>query len=70
MVVQARIEAMNRELLAGRDFKILRRRWIVERTFGRLMKQRRLVRDYEVTDGSAEAWVYIAMIRIMLRRLA
>jgi transposase len=34
------------------------------------MKQRRLVRDYEVTNGSAEAWVYMAMIRIMLRRLA
>jgi transposase len=34
------------------------------------MKQRRLVRDYEVTTASAEAWVYLAMIRIMLRRLA
>lgn len=53
-----------------KGFKILRRRWVVERTFGWLMKQRRLVRDYEVTHGSAEAWVYIAMIRIMLRRLA
>jgi len=53
-----------------KGFKILRRRWIVERTFGWLMKQRRLVRDYEVTNASAEAWVYIAMIRILLRRLA
>mgnify|MGYP001591477840 CR=1 FL=1 len=53
-----------------KGFKILRRRWVVERTFGWLMKQRRLVRDYEVTDSSAEAWVYIARIRIMLRRLA
>jgi len=53
-----------------KGFKILRRRWVVERTFGWLMKQRRLVRDYEVTESSAEAWVYIAMIRIMLRRLA
>lgn len=53
-----------------KGFKVLRRRWVVERTFGWLMKQRRLVRDYEHTPSSAEAWVYIAMIRIMLRRLA
>jgi transposase len=35
-----------------------------------LMRQRRLVRDYETTETSAEAWIYIAMIRIQLRRLA
>ena len=51
-------------------FKVLPRRWVVERTFGWLMYQRRLVRDYERTLSSAEAWVYIAMIRIQLRRLA
>ena len=51
-------------------FKILPRRWVVERTFGWLMRHRRLVRDYEKTEASAEAWVYIAMIRIQLRRLA
>jgi len=51
-------------------FKVLPHRWVVERTFGWLMKQRRLVRDYEETISSAENWVYIAMIRIMLRRLA
>jgi transposase len=51
-------------------FKVLPRRWVVERTFAWLMRQRRLVRDYETTDTSAEAWVYIAMIRIQLRRLA
>lgn len=42
----------------------------VERTFGWLMRQRRLVRDYETTETSAEAWVYITMIRIQLRRRA
>jgi len=42
----------------------------VERTFGWLMQQRRLVRDYETTEASAAAWIYIAMIRIQLRRLA
>jgi transposase len=51
-------------------FAVLPRRWIVERTFGWLMRQRRLVRDYETTESSAEAWIYIAMIRIQLRRLA
>jgi transposase len=50
-------------------FAVLPRRWIVERTFGWLMRHRRLVRDYEHTDTSAEAWI-IAMIRIQLRRLA
>jgi transposase len=34
------------------------------------MRHRRLVRDYETTESSAEAWAYIAMIRIQLRRLA
>jgi putative transposase len=51
-------------------FKVLPRRWVGERTFGWLMRQRRLVRDYETTETSAEAWIYIAMIRIQLRRLA
>ena len=54
----------------AQGFVILPRRWVVERTFGWLMRQRRLVRDYETTETSAEAWVYIAMIRIQLRRLA
>ena len=53
-----------------RGFKVLPRRWVVERTFGWLMRHRRLVRDYETTETSAEAWAYIAMIRIQLRRLA
>ena len=53
-----------------KEFKVLPHRWVVERTFGWLLRQRRLVRDYETTDSSAEALVYIAMIRIQLRRLA
>jgi len=53
-----------------KGFKVLPRRWVIERTFGWLMRQRRLVRDYEVTETSATAWIYIAMIRIQLRRLA
>ncbi len=53
-----------------KGFKVLARRWVVERTFGWLMHQRRLVRDYETTEASAVAWSYIVMIRIQLRRLA
>jgi transposase len=53
-----------------RGFKVLPRRWVVERTFGWLLHHRRLVRDYEHTISSAEAFVHIAMIRIQLRRLA
>jgi putative transposase len=53
-----------------KGFVVLPRRWVVERTFGWLMRQRRLVRDYETTTTSAQAWIYIAMIRIQLRRLA
>ena len=51
-------------------FAVLPRRWIVERTFGWLMRHRRLVRDYETTETSAQAFAYLAMIRIQLRRLA
>lgn len=53
-----------------KGFAVLPRRWVVERTFGWLMKQRRLVRDYETLETSAQAWIYLAMIRIMIRRLA
>ena len=50
-------------------FKVLPKRWVVERTFGWLMQHRRLVRDYEQSETSATAWIFVAMIRIMLRRL-
>jgi putative transposase len=53
-----------------KGFVLLPRRWVVERTFGWLVKFRRLVRDYEETTQSSEAWVRLAMINIMVRRLA
>jgi len=55
---------------AAIGFAVLPRRWIVERTFGWLMRHRRLVRDYERTEASAQSWIYLAMIRVQLRRLA
>ena len=63
------VEVVKRsEQITG--FAVLPKRWIVERTFGWLMLHRRLVRDYERTEASAEAWINLALIRIQLRRLA
>src|SRR2546423_5403364 len=50
-------------------FKVLPRRWVVERTFGWLNQYRRLSKDYEVLPASSEAMIYIAMTRLMLRRI-
>lgn len=50
-------------------FVVLPRRWVVERTFGWLGRYRRLSKDYEYLVSSSEAMVYVAMIRLMLRRL-
>lgn len=51
-------------------FRVLPRRWVVERTFGWLGRYRRLNRDYERLAQTGETMVYIAMIRLMLARLA
>jgi putative transposase len=53
-----------------KGFAVLPKRWIGERTFGWLIQSRRLVRDYEVRTDHSEAFIYLVMIRIMLRRLA
>ena len=51
-------------------FQVLPRRWVVERTFGWIMKHRRCVRDYERLPQHHETMVYWAMTIIMTRRLA
>jgi transposase len=51
-------------------FVVLPKRWIVERTFGWLNRHRRLSKDYERLPETSEAFIYVAMIRLMLRRLA
>ena len=72
--VKARRPKLKVEVVKRSDdttgFEVLPRRWVVERTFGWLMRHRRLARDYEKTETSAVAFVYLAMIRIQLRRLA
>ena len=46
------------------------RRWVVERTFAWLGQNRRMSKDYERLCATAEAFVYAAMSRLMVRRLA
>jgi transposase len=52
------------------SFQVVRRRWVVERTFGWLMRWRRLARDYERRPDHHEAMIYWATVFIMTRRLA
>lgn len=58
------------EKIRPSGFHVLKWRWIVERTFAWLLTWRRLAKDYEVLPTSEEAWIYLAMIRLMIRRLA
>jgi putative transposase len=51
-------------------FEVLPHRWIVERTFGWLGRCRRLSKDYEVFTATSEAMIRLAMIRLMVKRLA
>lgn len=51
-------------------FKVLPKRWVVERTFAWLGKYRRLSKDYEYLPKSSEAFVYLASIHLLTRRLS
>lgn len=52
-----------------KGFVVLPRRWVIERSFGWLVKQRRLTRDHEKNPRHHEAFVYLAFIGIMTQRL-
>jgi putative transposase len=54
----------------AKGFEVLPRRWIVERTFSWLTRNRRLSKDYERLVQTSETFIKVAMIRLMLRRLA
>jgi len=58
-----------RRLDSETGFKVVRRRWVVERTFGWLIRWRRLVRDYEQRLDVSEAMIHVAMGRLLLRRI-
>jgi len=54
----------------GEGLRIMPRRWVVERTFAWLGRSRRLSKDYGGSSETSEAWIPIAMIHLMLKRLA
>jgi putative transposase len=58
------------ELMPQRGFEVLPRRWVVERTFAWICHNRRMSKDYERLCATGEAFVYAAMTRLMVRRLA
>ena len=58
-----------RKLENQQGFQVLPRRWVVERSFGWLMRWRRLVRDHEARIDVSEAMAYVAMGFILLRRV-
>jgi transposase len=62
-------EIIKRSDVAKHTFELLPRRWVVERTFAWLGRCRRLAKDFEATIESAVAWIYIAHIRRLTRRL-
>jgi putative transposase len=51
-------------------FEVIKRRWVAERTFAWITRNRRMSRDYEFLAETTEAFVYLSMIRLMLKRLA
>src|SRR3954471_24073143 len=66
---RARLEIVKR-CDAAKGFVVLQKRWIVERTFGWLGRCRRLAKDFEALTRTHLAFVQLAMIRLMLRRIA
>lgn len=54
----------------AKGFVLLPKRWVVERTWGWLNWSRRLSKDYEILPETSETFIYVSMIRLMLRRLA
>ena len=64
-----RLEVVKR-LEGLKGFHVLPKRWIVERTFGWLNRYRRLSKDYEFLPQTSETMIRVAMIHLMVRRLA
>jgi transposase len=63
------VEVDWQRLMPPRGFRVLPRRWVVERTFARISHNRRMTKDYERLCATGEAFVYVAMTRLMVRRL-
>jgi hypothetical protein len=79
-VMNAWVRELNKEEVVAIDLQklmpekgpraFLPKRWIVERTFSWLSQNRRMSKDYERLPESSEAFIYVAMSRLMARRLA
>ncbi len=59
-----------RRIEGQQGFEVLPRRWVVERTFGWMVRWRRLVRDYEGRIDVSEAMIHVAMGSLLLRRIS
>jgi putative transposase len=64
------VEVDWEKLLAPRGFQVLARRWVVERTFSWIDHNRRMSKDYERLTETSEAFIYVAMSCLMVKRLA
>jgi putative transposase len=58
------------KLMPAQGLVVLARWWVVERTFSWIEKNRRMSKDYERLTATSEAFIYVAMTRVMVRRLA
>ena len=57
-------------LLPPKGFQVLPRRWVVERTFSWIDQNRRMSKDFERLPESGEAFIHVAISRLVTRRLA
>jgi putative transposase len=64
------VEVDWEQLLPPKGFQVLPRRWVVERTFSWIDHNRRMSKDYERLTETSEAFIYVAMSRLMVKRLA
>lgn len=64
------IEVVERRRDGPRGFAVLPKRWVVERTFAWLNRERRLAKEYDRNPESTRAWIHVAALRSMARRLA
>ncbi|GHG11612.1 hypothetical protein GCM10017783_24930 [Deinococcus piscis] len=62
-------ELLEQQGFDSKAFHVIPRRWVVERTFAWLGRNRRLSKDYETLRETEEMWYYLAMSRILLQRL-
>jgi putative transposase len=58
------------KLMPAQGLVVLARWWVVERTFSWIEKNRRMSKDHERLTATSEAFIYVAMTRVMVRRLA